>query len=188
MHYLVNTLNFSGRCPIHGIPFRSPLGQCVEHQPHRREPVRGRCARPARRRRIGRVRAHGRAAHGRRHARAADALEHLRRAAAARRRLHRRPRRGRCARHRPRHAAHRDLRRADARAHRRWDKLHIRPSRTARCCRTDADRDGLLPRHQRHAHDRAHRWVQPRRARQLHAPAHAAHGRADAAHSGFRRV
>lgn len=34
-----------------------------------------------------------------------------------------------------------------------------------------ADRHGLLPRHQRHAHDRAHRRVQLRRARQLHAPA-----------------
>jgi hypothetical protein len=52
----------------------------------------------------------------------------------------------------------------------------------------DAGRDGLLPRHQRHAHDWTHRRMQPCRARQLHAPHSAAHGRADAAHGGLRRV
>lgn len=36
--------------------------------------------------------------------------------------------------------------------------------------------------------DRAHRRAQPCRARQLHAPHHAAHGRANAAHGGLRRV
>ena len=54
--------------------------------------------------------------------------------------------------------------------------------------RADADRHGLLPRHQRHAHDRAHRRVQLRRARQLHAPPPAASGHTDAAHGGDRRV
>ena len=171
-----------------GSPDCQPLGQRVEHQPRRREPVRDRHARPARRRRDGCVRTHGRAAHGRRHARAADALEHFRCAAAACGGLHRRHRRGRCARHRPGHAAHRDLRREYARAHRRGDELHIRCGRAAGRGRADADRDGLLPRHQRHAHDRAHRRAQPCRARQLHAPHHAAHGRADAAHGGLRRV
>ncbi|MFR0796511.1 MAG: hypothetical protein ACLSHG_09610 [Oscillospiraceae bacterium] len=47
------------------IPNCRPLGQRVEHQPHRREPVRVRRARPARRGRDGCIRAHGRAAHGR---------------------------------------------------------------------------------------------------------------------------
>ena len=67
-------------------------------------------------------------------------------------------------------------------------KLHVRRGRAAGHRRADTDRDGLLPRHQRHAHDRAHRRVQPCQARQLHAPRHAAHGRADAAHGGLRRV
>lgn len=88
--------------------------------------VRGRRPRPARRRRDGRVRAHSRAAHGRRHARAPDALERVRRAAAARGRLHRCHRRGRCARHRPGHAAHRDLRAASAASASPPDELHLR--------------------------------------------------------------
>ena len=160
----------------------------MEHQPHRREPVRDRRPRPARRRRDGCIRAHGRAAHGRRHARAPDALERVRRAAAARGRLHRRHRRRRCARHQARHAAHRDLRRRAPRPHRRRDEPHLRCRRAAGHRRADADRHGLLPRHQRHAHDRAHRRAQLCRARQLHAPPPAASGHTDAAHGGDRRV
>lgn len=68
------------------------------------------------------------------------------------------------------------------------DELHLRCRRAAGRRRADADRHGLLPRHQRHAHDRTHRRMQLRRARQLHAPPPAASGHTDAAHGRDRRI